>query len=162
MNTQKDNGLALLTIPTRIHSFLNDKVKECVELENKQLPEGGRPLTSADFIRVAVAERVSRVLHEDVSDIPPVIRGRGGSLVAQTAKRLGISQEEFQRRAAELVAGHAFGFKGQQDDLIQQALSGDLNVAGGSGNRTSQPRPPSGTQRATYLTQGSRSARRTG
>ena len=131
-----ESGLQLLTIPTRVHGFLNEKMKLAVAQMNKDKKEGEREYTVADFIRIAAAEKVAAVLHEEVTELPPVIRGRGNSYVAQTAKRLGISQEEFARRAAELVAAHAFGYKGPADDLIGKLINGEIPVV-------NNPRPSS-------------------
>jgi|SRR6478735_2345796 len=136
-NTNTDNGLQLLTIPTRVHGFLNEKMKTAVAEMNKTRQQEDQ-LTVAHFIRLAAAEKVASVLHEDVSEIPPVIRGRGGSMSAQLAKKLGISQDELGRRAADLIAAQAFGYKGPGNELMERILSGEVSVVGGGGTSTSQ------------------------
>lgn len=126
------NGLQLLTVPVRIHSFLNDKVKQCVEMENKTAPDNHRQMTAQEFIRQATAEKVARTLREEISEIPPVIRGRGGSLVAQLAKQLGVTRQQLESKAAEIIAAQAFGFKYDPDKLMADIMNGDMPVIGGN------------------------------
>jgi hypothetical protein len=135
-NHNIDNGLQLLTIPTRIHGFLNEKMKVAVAELNKEREQNDQ-LTVAHFIRLATAEKVAEVLHEEVADIPPVIRGRGGSMVAQLAKELGVSQEVFAQKAAELIAAQRFGYKGPGNELLEKIINGEVPVVGGGGNQTS-------------------------
>lgn len=143
-SSQATTGLTLQTVPVRIHSFLYKKVKQCVQMENETRPDdGSREMNMADFIRIATAERVGRILKEDVSEIPPVIRGRGGSLVAQAAKKAGISTKEFEAKAVELVAMQAMGYN--PADLFAKIMSGEIQVPGGSGNgQQNQSKPKSG------------------
>lgn len=132
----------MLTIPTRVHSFMNEKMKTAVAVMNKDLKPGERELTVAEFLRIAAAEKVAAVLHEEVTQMPPVVRGRGGDMAAQLAKQLGISKEELRERAANLIASQAFGYKGPGNELMERVISGDLQVVGGGGNSTSGQRKP--------------------
>jgi len=127
-----DNGLQLLTIPTRVHGFLNEKMKLAVAKLNSERKEGERELTVADFLRMGAAEKVARVLGEEVAELPPVVRGRGGSMTAQLAKKLGISQEELGKRAAELIASQHFGYKVPGLEVMEEIISGKSPVIGGA------------------------------
>lgn len=166
MNNQTNQGytsaiLTMQTVPARIHTFLYEKIKQCVEMENQTRPDGTREMNIADFIRIAAAEKVGRVLREPVSEIPPVIRGRGGSLVAQAAKKAGISTKEFEAKAVELVAMQAMGYN--PTDLMAKIISGELAVVGGN-----QPPERNAAKSGQHQvetrqnTSGGRSARRTG
>lgn len=140
--TETPDPTKMLTIPTRVHHYMNDKMKQAVEVLNKELKPGERELTVAEFLRIAAAEKVAAVLHEEVTQMPPVVRGRGGDMAAQLAKQLGISKEELRERAANLVASQAFGYKGPGNELMERVLSGELSVPGGGGNQTSQNKRP--------------------
>lgn len=165
MNNHTNNGhtqtsLTLQTVPVRIHSFLYDKVKECVAMENDTRPQHEREMGMADFIRLATAERVAKILKEDVSAIPPVIRGRGGSYIAQAAKKNGISTKEFEALAGEAMAMLALGYDAK--DLVAKITSGEMQVIGGNAP-SSERKPKSGQHqiRTQQVGPGLRSARRT-
>lgn len=89
-------------------------------------------LTVAHFLRLAAAEKVASVLHEEVSETPQVVRGRKSSMVAQLAKQLGVTRPQFESRAAEIVAAQAFGFKYDPDKLMQDIMNGTVQVIGGN------------------------------
>jgi hypothetical protein len=165
MNNHTNNGhtqtsLALQTVPVRIHSFLYEKVKECVAMENDTKPQHEREMGMADFIRLATAERVAKILKEDVSTLPPVIRGRGGSYVSQAAKKAGISTKEFEAIAIEATAMLALGY--DPKDLMAKLTSGEIQAIGATQPRQIE-KPKSGQHQIQTLqvASGGRSARRT-
>lgn len=134
-------SLQMQTVPARIHTFLYDKIKKCVDMENQTRPDHEREMNIADFIRIAAAEKVGRVLKEEIMAIPPVIRGRGGSVVAQAVKKSGKSSQEFQAKATEIVAMLTMGYNA--DELIASIVSGETPVIGGN-QPASQRQPKSG------------------
>jgi hypothetical protein len=137
-----NGGLQLLTIPTRVHGFMVEKAKEAVDVLNKEKGEGEQKLTVAELIRISLAEKVASVLNEDVAELPPVVRGRGGSMVSQLAKELGISKEQLEQKAAELIAAQRFGYKGPGNELLEKVMSGDVPVVGGPRHQSSPPPAP--------------------
>lgn len=156
--TNQANGLSMCTVPARIHTFLYDKIKQCVDMENRTRPNGTREMNIADFIRISAAERVAKILKEDVSDIPPVIRGRGGSLVAQAAKKAGIPTKEFEAKAVELVAMQAMGYN--PAEMMAKLMSGEMPAAG-QGPNTRGAKSGQHQIQTRQNASGGRSARRT-
>jgi hypothetical protein len=163
MNSQTNTGhtvtsLTMQTVPARIHTFLYDKIKQCVDMENQTRPDGTREMNIADFIRIAAAEKVGRVLKEPVSEIPPVIRGRGGSLPAQAAKKSGLSSGEFQATAVEILSMITLGYNA--DDLIAKLISGETQVVGGNQPQHAKPKSGQHQVQARQVGPGVRSVRR--
>ncbi len=161
VSTSTPSPTQMMTIPTRVHVFMGDKMKKAVEVMNKDLKPGEKELTVAEFLRIAAAEKVAAVLHEEVTQMPPVVRGRGGDMAAQLAKQLGISKEELQKRAADLIASQAFGYKGPGNELMERVLSGEMQVIGGNNPRKPNESGQHQISIGSNLSQG-RTQRRTG
>lgn len=63
----------------------------------------------SDYMREVLTQAACKQLGQAPPILPPIIRGRGSSLIAQAAAKLGMSREQFDRRAAHLYAAQALG-----------------------------------------------------
>jgi hypothetical protein len=66
-------------------------------------------MSPSDYMREVLTAEAARRLGEPVPMLPPIIRGRGSSLIAQAAAKMGMTREQFDRRAAHLYAAQTLG-----------------------------------------------------
>lgn len=66
-------------------------------------------LNASDFAREMLLSDAEVILSKKRPYAAPIVRGRGGSLVAQAAAKLGLSRQEFESRAAQHFAADTLG-----------------------------------------------------
>ena len=93
--------LDLVTVSFRCYRVHRDLLDRAAAL----VPER----TVSDYIREILPLQCAIDLHEELPNVPSIERGRGGSMVAQAAAKLGMSREEFEQHAAVVLAAQALG-----------------------------------------------------
>ena len=124
----ENNAFALVTISFRSYEKQRDLV-------NRAADNAG--MTPSDYMREVMTADACRRLNEPMPILPPIIRGRGSSLVAQAAAKMGMTREQFDRRAAHLYAAQMLGLV-----VTQTAPISERPAASKSGQHRISSRPP--------------------
>lgn len=96
-----ETEFALVTISFKAYKAQHDLIKRAAEKAGSD--------TDADYMRETLIAAAARQLGEPMPIFPPIVRGRGGSLIAQAAARMGLSREQFEQRAPHIYAAQSLG-----------------------------------------------------
>lgn len=77
--------------------------------------------TISDYMREVLPMQAALDLNVELPHTPDIHRGRGGSIVAQAAAKLGMTREEFEAQAARAMAAQTLGA-----DVIDERPSREL------------------------------------
>lgn len=113
----------LTTVSFRCYNVQAQLIAEAAEGANMTVSDYGRELLVSD-----AARRLGRALPM----VPPIIRGRGGSLIAQAASKLGLSRAEFEDYASRLAAADVLGMTVHK---AEEAPAAPVTERKGSGTR---------------------------
>jgi uncharacterized protein (DUF1778 family) len=98
--TSTDSSFDLITVSFRAYNQQRDLIN---------LAADNAGMTPSDYMREIMTAESARRLGEPMPVLPPIIRGRGSSLIAQAAAKMGMTREQFDRRAAHLYAAQTLG-----------------------------------------------------
>jgi uncharacterized protein (DUF1778 family) len=99
-DSSSDAAFNLVTISFRGYTQQRDLI-------NRAADNAG--MSPSDYMREVLTAEAARRLGEPMPVLPPIIRGRGSSLIAQAAAKMGMTREQFDRRAAHLYAAQTLG-----------------------------------------------------
>lgn len=91
----------LVTISFRCYKGQQDLIKRAAEKLGAE--------NESEHMRDVLVSASAKTLGLPVPTFPPIVRGRGGSLIAQAAVKMGLSQEQLLRRGGHLLAAQVLG-----------------------------------------------------
>jgi hypothetical protein len=133
----------LVGMSVRMYRAHLELVDRAVALRQEKTPDFDR----SDYIRETMTLQAAIDLGVEVPFMPPILRGRGGSLADRAAAKLGMTRADFEESAIRAMAAQALA----QDAIDNRPTSRN---AGGSGTyKRTSVRPealtPTGTHTAT-------------
>jgi hypothetical protein len=97
------HAFELIGISVRVYRAHLDQMRRAVALKQAHDPT----YTDSDYVRELIALQSAIDLGEEPIAAPPIVRGRGGSLIDQAAAQLGMSRHEFEQHAIRQMAAAA-------------------------------------------------------
>ncbi len=102
------SDLELVTISFRVYKIHRDLIEQAAaKVEGR---------TISDYVRETTTIRAAADCGVMLPQVPEIVRGRHGSLVAQAANRLGMTRAEFEAKAIQMAAEQAL----QQNAVDEQ------------------------------------------
>lgn len=92
-------ALDLVNISVRLYRAQRDLIDRANEL----VPDR----TLSEYVRDVMTMQAALDLGEELPRVPEIRHGRGGSMVAQAAAKLGLTREEFEQQAIKYAAAQA-------------------------------------------------------